>query len=217
MFAAGQGKHTQGQSYHQVGLAFKHALSWINFKVASKNPDNYTIKINSIKLNGASYQGTLELNNKAYASTTYSEEIPQTKHVEAAWKNVGGKVDGVVVPNIKGTAAANAIEALTTEYQLFGNGLLVVPDGYAESFTINYTLYQHDKKNGDNYSAGTNQTYDYTYTLPNGSWEMAKKYFYNIMISLSEIEIDTKVIPWTEGNYNVGLNGDETDNTSAAN
>ena len=33
---------------------------------------------------------------------------------------------------------------LNDKYQLFGNGLLVVPDGYAESFTINYTLTQSD-------------------------------------------------------------------------
>ena len=90
------------------------------------------------------------------------------------------------VPNAAGDGAATKV-TLTESAQLFGNGLLVVPDGYAGSFTINYTLTQSDN---------TANTYDYTYNLPAGTWEMAKKYFYNINITLSEIEVDPIITDW---------------------
>ena len=196
MFAAGQGTHTQGGEYGAVPMVFKHALSWIKFFVCKKDLSGYDITVNSIKLNGASYQGTLTLSNGQF-----NEETPQeTGKVEATWSDTTPK-DGVPVPNIDGDGAAQAVtleysNTGTTEAE-FGNGLLVVP-GYATSFTINYTLTQ---------AGGVANTFDYTYTLPDGGkWEMAKAYLYYISFDLSEIQIYPQVKDWQSEMPMVSLN-----------
>ena len=191
MFAAGQGTHTQGDDYTAVSMVFKHALSWVNFQLSKKEESGYDIVVNSIKLNGASYQGTLTLSNGQF-----NEETPQeTGKVVATWSDTTPKKD-VPVPHKDGKRVAESVK-LTEEAQLFGNGLLVVP-GYADSFTINYTLTQED---------GTANTFDYTYTLPTGEWKMAKKYFYNINISLHEIEVKPSVTEWdaSHADVNTGI------------
>lgn len=195
MFAAGQGSHTQGGAYSAVSMVFKHALSWINFQVWKVDATGYDLKVNSITLNEAVYNGTLALTNSQYNATT----AQTTGNVVAVW-TPGAATAALTVPNAAGDATAEAV-VLTTSPKLFGNGLLVVP-GYAESFTINYTLTQDD---------GTANTYDYTYMLPaGGSWEMAKKYFYNISFDLHEIEVDPSVTDWDAShagvNTGVGLN-----------
>ena len=192
MFAAGQGTHTQGGAYNAVPMVFKHALAWVNFTV--KTPTTgCTITVNSITLNSAVFDGTLELTNSQFSTTG----AVSTANIGTKW--TCGAPTSMNVPNIDGSNKANAI-TLTSDAQLFGNGLLVVPDGYAGSFTINYTLTQSDN---------TANTYDYTYNLPTGTWEMAKKYFYNITISLSEIEVTPSITDWIETNTSTGveLNG----------
>lgn len=195
MFAVGQGTHTQGSAYNAVSMAFKHALAWINFNLSSAAPTEYQIQVNSITLNGATYNGTLTL-----ANSKYNENVAQIlSDVTATWSGKDA-ITSQFVPNADGTDKAAPI-ILTSDYQLFGNGLLVVPDHYAESFTINYTLTQGD---------GTANTYDYTYDLPTGgTWVMAKKYFYNIRITLSEIEVTPSITDWDETSTSteVGLNG----------
>lgn len=189
MFAAAQGKHVQGESYAPVPMKFKHALSWVKFIVCKKDAAGYDIVVNSIKLNGASYQGTLTLSNGQFNEETAQD----TDNVGASWSNATPK-DGVLVPNKAGTGAAdkltlayNAVGFGNLSTDEFGNGLLVVP-GYATSFTINYTLTQN---------GGVANTFDYTYTLPAGEWQMAKAYLYYISFDLSEIEITPEVKDWS--------------------
>ena len=199
MFAAGQGIHEQGAKYDQVSMVFKHALAWINFRVSTSTPaptgtEGCTITVNSITLNNAVYGGKLTLTNDQYEDTT-----PQTTaDVVADWDITSQTKYKLTVPNEAGSDAADPV-ILNSTPTLFGNGLLVVPDGYAESFTINYTLKQSD---------GKENTFDYTYNLPNsGSWQMAMKYFYNISISLTEIEIDPSVTDWDETGITTPLDG----------
>ena len=195
MFAVGQGKHEQGSAYSAVSMVFKHALSWINFKLSSAAPTEYQIQVNSITLNGATYNGTLTLVNPTFDDTA----VPTITDVTATWSDKD-PIASVYVPNAAGTDKAAPI-ILTSDSQLFGNGLLVVPNHYATSFTINYTLTQGD---------GTANIYDYTYNLPAGTWEMAKKYFYNINITLSEIQVTPSITEWVETSTStdVELNGE---------
>lgn len=200
MFAAGQGTHTQGEAYNAVPMVFKHALAWVNFTVKTTTPavDNTakkgcTIQVNSITLNSAVFNGTLTLTNPQFNTTG----TVATANVDAKWACAAPA--SIKVPNANGSGDADPV-VLNAAAQPFGNGLLVVPDGYAGSFTINYTLTQSDN---------TANTYDYTYNLPTGTWEMAKKYFYNITISLSEIEVTPSITDWIETNTSTGveLNG----------
>lgn len=192
MFAAGQGTHTQGGAYNAVPMVFKHALAWVNFTVKTPT-EGCTIEVNSITLNNAVFNGTLTLDNTQFNTTG----AVSTDNIGATWTCEAA--ESLKVPNAKGDGAAAKV-TLTNEAQLFGNGLLVVPDGYAGSFTINYTLTQSDK---------TANTYDYTYNLPTGKWEMAKKYFYNINITLHEIEVTPSITDWVEDNTSteVEING----------
>ena len=199
MFAAGQGTHTQGGAYNAVPMVFKHALAWVNFTVKTSTPavDNVskkgcTIQVNSITLNSAVFDGTLTLTNPQFNTTG----TVATANVDAKWTCAAPT--SIKVPNAAGDDDATPV-VLDAAAELFGNGLLVVPDGYAGSFTINYTLTQED---------GTANTYDYTYNLPAGTWEMAKKYFYNINISLSEIEVDPIITDWDASHANVNTGVD---------
>lgn len=200
MFAAGQGTHTQGGAYNAVPMVFKHALAWVNFTVKTTTPavDNATnkgctIQVNSITLNTAVFDGTLKLTNPQYNTTG----AVATDNVVAEWTCAAPA--SIKVPNADGSGNATPV-VLDADAEPFGNGLLVVPDGYAGSFTINYTLTQED---------GTANKYDYTYNLPAGTWEMAKKYFYNINITLTEIEVTPSITDWVETSTstNVDLNG----------
>lgn len=191
MYAAGQGSHDQGGAYNDVDMVFKHALSWVNFKFSTPNTTGYQIVVNSVKLDGACYDGTLTLDNADYDQVT---PAPTTAAVVPSW-SPSDAVNNIFVPNADGSAKATALP-LTSTPTLFGNGLLVVP-GYATSFTINYTLIQED---------GTDNTFNYKYNLPSGgSWKMAMKYFYNINITLSEIEVDPSVTRWDETNVPVEI------------
>jgi hypothetical protein len=77
---------------------------------------------------------------------------------------------------------------LTEAYKQFGgDGVLVIPSNQT-SFTINYTITQP-------VADGTPNIFNYTYNL-DGDWTMAKKYVYNITMTLSEILIEPSVTPW---------------------
>lgn len=188
MFAAAQGKCAPN-NYSDVDMIFKHALAWINFQVATSTT-GATITVNSITLNNATYNGSLALTNNKYAET--GSEV-STNDVAAVW-TPGEAKTALKVPNTDGSNAATAV-TLDGNAKLFGNGLLVVPDAGAGSFTINYTLEQKD---------GTKNTYDYTHNLDGDeNWQMAKKYYYNINITLTEIQINPYVTIWDESHSNV--------------
>ena len=208
MFAAGLQSNvitTSGSStYNNVGLQFTHALSWINFAV-NKNDVAAKITVNSIRLNGASYGGTLTLTNANYSSPTTSV----TTDVTPVWNPVSAKVDNVYVPNGSADTGSGLADkkttanALATEVVLgtgdpvsFGNGLLVVPGEYAAnalSFTINYTI---DQDGNDGTTSDVN-TFEYTYKLPVTTWTYSNKYTYNITIKLTEIEVAPTTSGWT--------------------
>ena len=207
MYAAGLQSNTITpggvSTYNKVGLVFAHAQSWINFQVY-KNDNTAKITVNSIRLSGASYGGTLTLTNANYNNKTTSA----TTNVEAQW-TADTEVDDVYVPN--GTADADgdsngfanenesatrnaAAVVLTTTAQPFGNGLLVIPSTtYTPTFTINYTVDQ----DGDPATNNDMNTFEYTYEFGTTTWAMATKYTYNIQIKLTEIEVTPSVTPWT--------------------
>ena len=187
MFAAGQGTHQQGAVYTTVGMVFKHALSWINFKVRTGNgltDADPKIAINSITLNNVPVNGTLTVTNGNYA-TTGGECV--TANLGAAW-NFTDRADMKLIESGIVTDSYADELLLTAAYNEFGgNGVLVIPSAQT-SFTINYTITQPD---------GTPNTFNYTYNL-NDDWLMAKKYVYHITMTLTEILIEPSVASWGE-------------------
>jgi hypothetical protein len=186
MFAAGQGTHTQGGAYTTVGMVFKHALSWINFKVRTDNgvgDADPKIAINSITLNNVPVNGTLTVTNNNFATT---ENTCTTVNLVANWNNTVTANMKLVETGIVTDSFADDL-LLTGAYKEFGgNGVLVIPSDQT-SFTINYTITQPD---------GTPNTFNYTYKLAGNKWEMAKKYVYHITMTLTEILIEPSVAAW---------------------
>lgn len=186
MYAVGQASKSAGAAPNDdVSMLFKHALSWINFNFKTTNASGVTIKINSVTINGATVNGELTVTSTNYTSTN-------TQVATASW-NATASQSGIDVPG----AAAEFI--LDSDYETFGNGLLVVP-AKATNFVINYTITP---------TGGTPQTFNYTHTLTE-TWAMAKRYTYNVSITLTEITIDPSVDPWVD--YDADENTDGTQN-----
>ena len=188
MFAAGQGTHTQGAAYPSVGMVFKHALSWVNFRVKTGNGltnADPKIVINSITLNKAAVNGTLTVTNANYAATT---NTCVTTSLTTDWSSLTYSDMKLIKTGIVTDNATEALQ-LTGEFAVFGgNGILVVPSNQT-SFTINYTITQPDE---------TSNTFNYTYNLAGNTWDIAKKYVYYITMTLSEIQIAPEVASWGE-------------------
>lgn len=183
MYAAGQG-HCKPGSYPVVPMVFRHALTWIYFNVNTNATGVDRIRVNSITLNDAVYNGKLTVTNNSYnVKSTYASA---DANVEAEWTVVGPEQD-VAVSCPGGVACVAAA-------QPFGNGLLILP-GAQKSFTVNYTI---------THSTGVTNTFDYTHVLA-GTWDMAKKYIYNITLNLNEILIDPVVKDWVDVETNVPL------------
>lgn len=190
MFAAGVGTHKQGDaSYTKVGMVFKHALSWINFTVKTTHGSTTSdpkITVNSITLNDPYVNGTLTVTNAYYADPTNNV----TEKLATDWGGLSTADMKVIEKGITTTAETDELLLTTTETAFGGDGILVVP-GKQTSFTINYTITQPD---------GTASTFEYTHLLntagTNNMWVLAKKYVYNITMSLTEIQIAPTVTSW---------------------
>lgn len=178
MYAIGNGAVTQSGNAltfpTKVDMEFKHAQAWIDFKVKAKTTVEEAIKINSIILTGAKYEGTFTVTH-----TNYNNNASQ--NVAGVWSALGAAKE-IEVPGW--TPATN----LTSSFVTVGNGLMIVPDGTAAddftSFTINYT---YDGKN-----------YAYTYTPSEKSVDQKKHYIYEITFQLHEIFINPTVEDWDD-------------------
>ena len=162
-----------------VNMVFKHAMSLIKFQVKAADAALEAIQINNIKLNGASYTGTLALTSDA--TITANTGVPT---ISVVWTPDAAE-DNVLVPNITN-------HTLTDTYFPANDGawasLIVVPNvtkGF-ESFTVNYTFDGH--------------TYDYTYTpSPAVSVAAGNVYTYQLNFQLHEITINPTVTEWAVG------------------
>ena len=232
MFAAGQGHHEEGEGYNKVEMIFKHALSWINFTVAtnvkntSANDHTYKMTVNSIRLSGASYGGTMtlalgkEINDDEDEVDIKIEDANETSDYTCTWTNQASNVvENVYVPgevtndNVVTVSKATAVDGLA-EYEAtakpFGIGLLVVPvnylgveDDYRPTITIEYTMNQ----------GGGDYTFERTIEIPKINWEYNKKYTYALTITLNEIKVDPKVEKWDDTDEK-GTENDTTDDVN---
>ena len=190
MYAWGKGEVTQNAdqslNYTQAGpvaMTFKHAQAWMCFNVkAGDAATGGKITLNYIKLNGAKYNGTYTLTFTNYNATA-------SQAIAGAWTALGDAAN-IDVP---GWTTATIAYAGEGNGQAVGNGLMIVPDDNAEtadwtSFTINYTL--------------DDKTYNYTYapaTAANRNVDQQKKYIFNIVFNLHEIQINPVVDEWDDG------------------
>lgn len=175
MYAAGQGVKTSSTPA-AVDMVFKHALSWICFEVKATGADKITVK--SITLNGAVYNGTLDLANDEYNETDVYQSLNAS--VTPSWS-----LKGVA----KNVLVSNDVYLCTDSYAPYGTGLLVVPN---TATTAGFTIV---------YSTGAGDiTYTANFTQPaEGGWLAGKKYTYQISFgALAEIKINPTVTNWDQ-------------------
>lgn len=181
MYAAGYGvkEHSPAPT---VDMKFKHALSWIVFTVknATAGTPAPNITVNSITLNGVNVNGEFHVNNEKYTST--GTDCVTDNLTTPNWPSKGTAVS-LAVGKPDGSAVAPALVLPTDKFSEFG-GAMVIPSNQT-SFTIKYEI------------EGYAQVFTYTHTLtPTDTWDMARKYTYNITITLKGIEIKPEVVEW---------------------
>lgn len=186
MYACGRGTRALNTAASDVNMNFKHALALIKFEVKTAAdysygaPKVYPLAITSIVLTSAHYSGTYTIDN----SSNYSSTSSDFSGLEGVWSSVSSQKNVTRTPTF-----AN----ITTSFQQVGDGILVVPDGddsaddYA-SFIINYTL--------------DGKAYSYTYTPADLDVHQAKKYTFQITMTLNEIIIAPTVTDYVEENNN---------------
>lgn len=183
MYAAGQGVK-DGSNPGAVDMVFKHAQSWICFKVKAQEKNKITVK--SITLNGAIYDGTVNFANSKYNAT--AEYTSSEADVTVNWSTKG-------LP--KNVSVKTGEYICTTSPVAYGDGLLVVPN---EATSAGFTIV---------YSTGAGDiTFTDTFDSPvDGGWKEGKKYTYVIEFgSLEEIKIKPTV-----NMYITDLNSNSTD------
>lgn len=219
MYAAGSQSHTEGGIYSDVPMTFTHALSWIKFTVATtlKNEDaddeTFSMTVNSIRLSGANYGGTLTVSTEEALTTGLA-----TSNYSHVWSDQTVAVDDVYVPaaavtgddgstTVSVAAKVEGLSAFDATAKPFGNGLLVVPNDYSEvadgsrpKITVNYTM---------NQGAGE-YTFEKTVEIPTIEWEANKIYTYALNINLTQISVVPSVGEWTshDNDGNVGTDDD---------
>lgn len=190
MYAFGRGYVEQsGNALHfnsgtttdaPVDMVFKHTMSLIKFQVKAANEASEAIKINTIKLNGASYTGALKLT--ADDAITANTGVPT---ITVAW-TPDATEDNVTVPVIQNYTLSD--DAYYPADNATWASLIVVPNATKgfDSFTVNYTFDGH--------------TYDYTYTpSPVVPVAAGNVYTYQLNFQLHEITISPSVTAWATG------------------
>ena len=156
-------------------MVFQHALAWLQFKVRVPEGASYgtAIAVTKIVINGANKTGTFTITNTGY--DTVGDPTPT-----GSWGSFAAVATDYDVPSSSKATLSNS------GFEDCGAALLVPkasPATSFEKFTIYYTI------NG--------QAFTFDYTPASLVLAQDTKYVYNITFTLTEIEIDPTVDPWT--------------------
>lgn len=173
-----------------VAMEYQHTLALVKFTEKVTSTASGKIKLTSITLNDAYYNGKLTISNAANYNITTT---PNVASVTAAWSDLGS-AQSVVVP---GWAGASSALTNTSDYSAVGDGLMIVPPTSAAAFsgfTVTYEIKDPDADTWKSY------TYTYTPTEPSGRvLAQGYQYTYNITFNLNEIVIAPTVDTWETG------------------
>ena len=182
-------------SYKGVDITFKHALSYITFKV--KTAAEYTttdFRLTKITLSGIYTTGTFiqkeedswtesTSNVGEYVAFDYDRDVPGSDPVVKFGELDFDNGPAVAVPETSGKEIILLPQALKADQQ---------------KITVNYEISTDDKAIDDPtkvWIAQTSEAVDLT-NLTVDEWEMGKKYIYTITIGMNEIIFDPAVADW---------------------
>lgn len=164
--------------YNGVNINFKHALSYILFKVTTTADYSATteFRLNTITLSGVYTTGTF--NQKAL--DPWAEDTAGATGTYVAYTNTPGLEFG--------NSAVPAAAATGKEIILLPQALTAGQ----QKITVNYQI----RTNGGTWIDQVQEVDLKNATV--AAWEMGKKYTYNLSIGMTEIIFDPAVTDWTE-------------------
>lgn len=190
MWAVGQGSVTQPTAggalvFPDVAMPLKHALALVKFTEKVTSTASGNIKLTSITLNDAKYNGTLTVTSADFETT------PDVATTTSVWSDLGSDKD-IPVPGWTGSSTALTN---TADFSDVG-ALMIIPQSGVQSFASFTVAYQIKNPDSDTW-----QNYEYTYiptTPANRILAQGYQYTYNIIFNLNEIVIAPTVATWTE-------------------
>lgn len=190
LYAIGHGEVTKSGNAlifpDKVDMTFKHAQSYLTFRVKAADLQSQDIKIKDIQIYGARFNGTatiIQTNHNAQAGQATTLQWAAGDPVND-WKSV--------LDNQTAFADEEHSTALTADFVRLGK-IMVVPnmdavDHYQDNGTtkIKITYYLNSKD------------YAYEYEISDDTYEAGKKYIYDITFKLHEIFIEPVVVDWED-------------------
>lgn len=183
-----------GDGYEGMDLVFQHALSAIHFQVQQKAEyTGYTIKLKSISLNDIRYKGSFSENITNEILTSFVS-APEWVPVSSDYANYNIYSGDLTLTQIGGS-----------NYHTGFPGAILLPQSFTSSdtayITINYSITPPSMPGSEISQTATVPLYKLSNT-----WEMGKRYTYNISIGYDTITISPTVIGWTDVNGDVAVN-----------
>lgn len=193
MYAIGHGEvtlsgNTLSYTNATAAMEFKHAQSWLNFKVKASVAG---ITITGITVHGGVYEGSAGVTFTNY-NYKYTDGT-NTQSVAVAWTVNSANAKDASVHMASNHAVSN------TTFQPVGSGIIMVPrvDAFT-GFTINYTT-------------SDGKAYSYTYTFADATempdFVAGTQYIYNVMFNMHEIQINATVADWDTTTSNINTEG----------
>ena len=175
-------KGTTNGTYDGVDIAFNHALAVVKFQ--AKTADDYssttTIAIKDIKLKSINNKGTFEQSE--------STSSP-------AWSSQSGSETYVALENDNPSTST----VVNTTLSPVGSSVIVLPQTFVASTQELYIEYYIKTTASDDilqkqpFYLNTTQISSAVY-----SWEMGKRYTYNLVFSLDKVYFAPSVEPWDD-------------------
>lgn len=191
LYAIGKGEVSQNGNAlifpSKVDMTFKHAQSYLVFRVKAADAPSCAIKIKNIEIYGAHFAGTATITHTNYNAnngqntTLYWDPVTQTN----AYKSV--------LDNQTAFADEGTSYTLTQDFAQKGQIIVVPKMSAADTYTtgaitkFKITYYLDSKE------------YEYEYTPASTTLQAGYKYTYDITFKLHEIFINPAVTQWTDG------------------
>lgn len=177
-----------GDGYEGMDLVFQHALSAIHFQVQQKAAySGYTIRLKSISLNDIRYKGSFSENiTDENPNPTYFKSDPEWNPVSDQYANYNIYSGDLKLTQIGGT-----------NYHTGFPGAILLPQSFTSSdtayITIDYSITPPSMSGPEISQTATVPLYKLSNT-----WEMGKRYTYNISIAYDAITVSPTVLGWTD-------------------
>ena len=196
-----QGNDGEGDGYEGMDLVFQHALSAIHFQVQQKEAySGYTIKLKGISINDVKYKGSF--------AEGISDEDPELFESDPKWTltpvDLGSGLTTYELTTYDVYAGDLTLEKIGgTNYHTDFQGAILMPQRFTSTDTafvkIDYSIIPPSMSE-------ISQTATVRLNQLSTSWEMGKRYTYNISIGYDTITISPTVIGWENVNGDVAVN-----------